>query len=642
MTDRITAPMRKASNNIAGFNRKMQNSFNGLNRTIDRTNKKINKMAKSRVATAGMAGLAVGVAVVTKQFVQFDDAITGAAARFKDINVQTEAGKKQMDLLRKSARDAGATTEKNAVEAAKALDFFARAGFTSQEAMMGLTGMIDLATASGEDFAQVADMSSDLLGAFGLAVEDSGQKMKNLGRLNDVLVKAANTANVTVGTMFETMKVAAPIATKYGASLEEVAAMTAIMGNAGIKGSQGATALKNTFTRLAAPTKDVRKGLKAVGLSADDLVDKAGNMKKLTTILKNVRDGMEGMGTGKQLAVMKQIFGSFAIAGGANLLSSIKNIEKFEGQMLDAGGTAKKTAEFMRQSLGNQIKGLGSAATEMGFKFLDAFKGDASGGIQSLTKSIRTFDVGPIVSGLKLVFFILKIGFTILKPFIPLLLALIVVTKLYVIAMTIAGNAQKLWAGIMMLWSKRAKAMMVITKLQTVGQWLYNAAMIAWNFIAPVATTVTGALGAAFAFLTSPIALVILAIAALIAIVVLVVKFWRPLGTFFSGLWSGIKSTFSATIDWIMAAFDKLWKWVTGIWDSISSVFSSASDTADKTANLNVNGQGGGFRSPNTTETTTTNNSVVDINVNAPKGTTAKKRGKTAQGTTLNLGLNPI
>ena len=78
---------------------------------------------------------------------------------------------------------------------------------------------------------------------------------------------------------------------------------------------------------------------------------------------------------------------------------------------------------------------------------------------------------------------------------------------------------------------------------------LVNLAIWAWNIVAGVAAGVTTALGAAVAFLTSPIGLVILAIGAIIAIGVLVVKNWDSikeaagkLGSWIGDKWDGIKN----------------------------------------------------------------------------------------------------
>lgn len=71
--------------------------------------------------------------------------------------------------------------------------------------------------------------------------------------------------------------------------------------------------------------------------------------------------------------------------------------------------------------------------------------------------------------------------------------------------------------------------------------------MTAWNAICAVGTAVTSALGAAFAFLTSPIGLVCVAIAAIIAIGVLLYKNWDT-----------VKEKASQLGDWIVGVFNNL------------------------------------------------------------------------------------
>lgn len=79
---------------------------------------------------------------------------------------------------------------------------------------------------------------------------------------------------------------------------------------------------------------------------------------------------------------------------------------------------------------------------------------------------------------------------------------------------------------------------------------LANLAVTLWNALCGIATAVTTALGAAFAFLTSPIGLIALAIGALIAIVVLLVKNWDTVKEVASRVWEGIKTTWSKVSNW--------------------------------------------------------------------------------------------
>ena len=396
--DGVSAPVRKMRKNVGKFGKTAVRSFKRADRQASKLNKTLKGILIGGGVIGGVALLSRGIRSVTDEFIQFDDAIIAAGARFKDIGPDVDNFTERIQGIKKAARDAGATTEFTAAQSAKALDFLARAGFTSTESIGSLVSMIDLATASGEDFAAVADMSSDLLGAFGLASDNTAQKIKNLNRLNDVLVKTVNSANVTVTDMFETMKQVGPIATGVlGASLEEIASLTAVLGSSGIKGSEAMTALKNAYLRLAAPTSAARKIMKKFNISLDD---GKGGVRKMTDVLSDLGGRTSGLSKIKQAEILNELFGKRAIAGGKNLIDNIKNIKEFEKSLKNAGGTSKKTADLMRTSLGNRLKTLNSAFIEFGFRILENFEVKGKNAIDAFTEAIRNVDVKPIVEGI--------------------------------------------------------------------------------------------------------------------------------------------------------------------------------------------------------------------------------------------------
>lgn len=398
--DGVTKRFSLMDRAAARFGRNTDRSFKRASRSASRFSSVTKGIVAGLGISRGIGLLTQGIGAVTTGFIAFDKAALGATVRFKDIGPEAADFNDQLKLIRKSARDMGATTEFTAAQSAEALDFLARAGFSSTEAMGSLKSMIDLATASGEDFATVADYSSDLLGAFGLNAKDAGQKITNLNRLNDVLVKSANSANVTIESMFETMKTAAPIGRTLGIELEEVAALTATLGSAGIKGTEAGTALKNSFLNLSAASPKTIKMLNAIGVTADD---GTGNMRKFTDILGDVGAATKEFGTLKVAKVLDTIFGKRAIAGASNLIESIADVRNFETSLKNAGQTSKLTAEIMRTSIDAKLKSLGSAATETGFKILTAFQVDGKNGIDALTQSIRDFDPTQLTNQLKIV-----------------------------------------------------------------------------------------------------------------------------------------------------------------------------------------------------------------------------------------------
>lgn len=441
--DKVTPSFRDMDRGAKRFGRSASKSFRDATASASRFRDVTKGILTAGLVQRGISGLTQGIRALTTQFIDFDQATIGAAARFKDIGPDASNFESQLKRIRDRAREAGAATEFTAAQSAEALNFLAKAGFTSAEAMGSLNSMINLATATGEDFATVADFSSDLLGSFGLNVDNTAQKIKNLARLNDVLVKAANTANVTVEDMFETMKIAAPIGSKLGQSLESVTAVTAFLGGAGIKGSQAATALKNSFLKLAAPSSTASKMLKALGIQ---VADDEGNMRQLNEIIGDLAPQLNKMGNVKAAKILNEIFGKRAIAGAINIGEGTEAIRAFEKSLLNAGGTAQATADRLRKSMGNRLKAMASAAAELGFKFIEAFEVRGENAIDKMTQAIRKFDPTPIINGIEIAVDIFKTFWSILRPFTPFLpwfvgmwLAFVGVTKLFAIAQLITS-----------------------------------------------------------------------------------------------------------------------------------------------------------------------------------------------------------
>ncbi|MEO2506678.1 hypothetical protein ABHA01_02695 [Clostridium paraputrificum] len=93
----------------------------------------------------------------------------------------------------------------------------------------------------------------------------------------------------------------------------------------------------------------------------------------------------------------------------------------------------------------------------------------------------------------------------------------------------------------------------------TAAQVAMNVATGAWNVICGIATATTSAFGAAIAFLTSPIGLVIIAIGAVIAIGVLLVKHWDEVKEKCGQVWNWIKDKFNQFKEWLGNVFATDW-----------------------------------------------------------------------------------
>lgn len=79
---------------------------------------------------------------------------------------------------------------------------------------------------------------------------------------------------------------------------------------------------------------------------------------------------------------------------------------------------------------------------------------------------------------------------------------------------------------------------------------IWNGVVAIWNSIGPIAIALAEGFGAAVAFLTSPVVLVVAAIGALIAIIVLLVQNWDTVKTKASEVWQGITELWGGLASW--------------------------------------------------------------------------------------------
>ena len=189
-------------------------------------------------------GAVLGVSIGLKDTI---DTYKDFEAAMSQVQAISGATASEVAKLTEKAKEMGATTKFTAEESAEAFNYMAMAGWKTEDMLSGIEGILSLAAASGEDLATTSDIVTDALTAFNMKAADAG-------RFSDVLAAAASNANTTVSGMGETFKYAGSMAGELGYSIEDVALMTGLMANTGIKGTMAGTALNSIFTRLSTNT----------------------------------------------------------------------------------------------------------------------------------------------------------------------------------------------------------------------------------------------------------------------------------------------------------------------------------------------------------------------------------------------------
>lgn len=513
-----------------------QNSFSGLRATGE---------SLSSVGTALTAGVtapvvALGASVVKTQM-QFQDSM----AKVKALSGATGDDFK---LLEDTAKQMGESTVFSASECADALGYMALAGWDAQQSADGLPGVLNLAAASGMELAQASDLVTDYLTAFGLEADQAG-------RMADVLSYAQANSNTTTEMLGEAFKNCAVNAHNAGMTLEETTAVLSKFADAGLKGSEGGTALNAIIRDM---TQKMKNGAIQIGQTKVQVQDANGNFRKMSDIIGDVDKATQGMGDAQRTAALMTTFTADSIKGMGILCNTgADSIDKFTDELKNSDGTAKEMSDTMNNTLSGALKELSSAWEGLQLS-LSSSTGVLSMLVKGLTQVVRWIKNLPDpVKQIIVTFGLLAAAVG------PILLAF---GKLITFGIKVKQNFAILKGAISVLSSG------IMSLLDTAITALY---VFVTDTLIPALSALWGVL------MANPIILVIAAIAALVAGFIWAwnnidgfkefwINLWDAIKDVASNAWDGLKNFFTQTIpqlisdigDWFSHLPETIWYWL--------------------------------------------------------------------------------
>ncbi len=332
---------------------------------MDQTGKKLTRSVTLPLTVVG--GLAIKTGADFEAGMSKVGAVSGASAD-------------DMKKLEAKAREMGATTVFSAKEASDAFYYMSLAGWDASDMMDGISGVMDLAAASGEDLALVSDIVTDGLTAFGLQAKDSG-------RMADVLASASANANTDVNGLGQAFKYVAPVAGALGFTMEDTSKAIGLMSNSGIKAQKAGTALRTMMTNLSKPTDDAKKLMDKYGIS---LTDSEGNMKSFDDVMKDLRKGFSGLSEEQQAQAASTIFGKEAMSGALAIINaSEEDYNSLSDAIKNSDGAASEMADTMQDNLQGSLKELKSMLEDLFIEMYQNLKpalNDVVDGAKDLTQ----------------------------------------------------------------------------------------------------------------------------------------------------------------------------------------------------------------------------------------------------------------
>jgi TP901 family phage tail tape measure protein len=355
------------------------------NRGLARTNAELANTKKTasvagdgfRKLSTGMivagAGIAVGIGLAVKSAASFEQRLSG-------IKAVTGATTQQMEAVRAKALQLGKDTKFSAGEAAQAIEELSKAGISLPDILNGAADATVALAAAGEvSLPRAAEIAANAMNVFSLKAQD-------MPKVADLIAGAANASAISVDDFAQSLQQSGAAAALVGVSFDDLATSIALMGNAGIKGSDAGTSLKTFLQNLQPDTKKQTDLFRKLGLitkeGGNQFFDAAGNVKSMADVAQVLQDSLKGMTAQQKQAALSVLFGSDAIRAAAIISKGgADGFNKLAGAMgkVTAADVAKTRMDNLNGSI-EQLKGsLETAAITLGSVVIPALRGIVDG-----------------------------------------------------------------------------------------------------------------------------------------------------------------------------------------------------------------------------------------------------------------------
>lgn len=504
------------------------------------------KRSEYRAQIADTMALGASLYATVRPAVDFELAMAKVGAITNES--ATSEGFKKLTAL---SRELGRSTQYTASEAAEAMQYLGMAGFNTQQILAATPAALNLAIAGNMDLGRTADIASNILTGFNLKAEETTH-------VADILAQTSRSTNVNVEMLGETMKYVAPAAAAVGGTLEETAALAGVLGDAGIQATMAGTMLRAAYLRLAAPAKQGAEAIRAMGkelgISAEDMpevilqagkaqkalkgmnvdiFDKNGKMRSMVDILKDMNTALKGVSDKEKLSAVKAIFGDRAASGALAIFKHIETgrLDEVLQKTHSADGAAQEMADRLKNTTHGAWKEFLSAVESVGISLGSVL-------LPAFSDIFRTFAAGAS----KISAFAEQ--YPVLTKYIGLTIAGFISLKIATVGTGYAFTFLK--GGVISFIS-------VFSRVMTVGAALIPIIKaVGLVFLTTIRTVGT-------AMPTNPIGLIITGIA---VGAVLLVKYWKPISTFFKNLFTPV-----------IAVFKQVWNWICNLWNKSKEIF---------------------------------------------------------------------
>ena len=339
---------------VDDLNGRGANALSGLS-AIDKHSQNLTTVGQGLL---GFGAILTGVSVIAgKTAMDFEAAMSAVSA-------VSGATAEQMERAEKVVLDVGYQTTMSATEAAAALEILIRAGVDLDAALDGvLMSAVNLAEATGVDIVLASETAAAAMNIFGYNAEEAA-------RVVDAISQSANASALDVNDWSLALKYAGPVVAALGWDIEDLAEMMVILGDAGIKGEVGATAIRNILLALSNPTAEITSAFEGYGVA---LFDTNGNLRSMKDITTDLVPAWQNMTQAEKLAFAELVAGKQGVTSFTALMEDqtkavnegSNSFDRARKRMEDAGTTSEMAQKRMDNLAGSMEELKGTVETLM-------------------------------------------------------------------------------------------------------------------------------------------------------------------------------------------------------------------------------------------------------------------------------------
>ena len=340
------------------------------------------KSGMSKAAKAGAVALGAFAVSSVKVGADFDKSMSQVAATMgytvEELNTKGSDAQETYQKLEKTARELGKNTAFSAQEAAEGLNYMALAGYDAETSMKMLPQVLNLAAAGAMDLGRASDIVTDVQSALGLSIEQTED-------LIDQMAKTSSKTNTNVEQLGEAFLTVGGTAKIMKGGTVEASAALGVLASAGIKGSEGGTALRNILNSISGKKFD--KTFKSLGVEA---YDAEGKMRALPDILTDMNSAMEGMTDQEKQKILSETFNVRDLKSiNALLAETPEKWDELTDAIEKSDGAAANMAETQLDNLAGDVTKLKSAFGELQITVSDLDGGALRTFVQGATEGIN-------------------------------------------------------------------------------------------------------------------------------------------------------------------------------------------------------------------------------------------------------------